>query len=236
MPGAEATPPYYIVPPCDEPVTTLYRDNDVLVVHKPPFLLSVPGRGPENRDSVFARLQQEDADVRLIHRLDLDTSGIMVFARNAAAQKAISRAFQYRQVGKRYDAVVDGQVKRDQGDIDLPLIADWPNRPRQKVCHQQGKHALTRYQVVTRHPALNCTHLALSPHTGRSHQLRIHCREIGHAILGCDLYAPEAVLARSKRLLLHASWLAFNHPRTGLWQAFHSPAPVQDWLDNLDSP
>ena len=226
---------YYIVPPCHEAVGILYQDADILLVNKPAFLLSVPGRGPENRDSVFARLQEQFPGVRLIHRLDLDTSGMMVFALTAEAQKSVSRAFQYRQVSKRYDAIVQGLLENDEGEISLPLVADWPNRPRQKVCHETGKQALTRYRVVHRNKAEGYTHLQLFPHTGRSHQLRIHCREIGHAILGCDLYAPDAVLARSPRLLLHASYLAFNHPRTGLWCEFHCPADIETWLKTVSA-
>lgn len=226
-------PAYYVVPRCDEAVQILHQDDDLLVVHKPAFLLSVPGRGPENKDSVLTRLSQQFDNIRLVHRLDLDTSGLMVFARHQGAQKMLSRAFQYRQVSKQYDAVVSGVLNEDCGSIELPLTADWQNRPRQKVCHENGKSALTRFQVVQRYIDLDCTHLRLFPHTGRSHQLRIHCREIGHAIIGCDLYAQEPVLARSPRLLLHASELAFNHPRTGLWSVYYCPATVSDWLAQL---
>lgn len=218
-------PDRYIVPECREPVTELYRDAHILVVNKPPFLLSVPGRAPENRDCVTARLKRRDPDLRLVHRLDLDTSGVMVFALTRDAQSALSRAFQQRRVAKAYQAVVDGLVREDEGEIDLPLCPDWPNRPLQKVCLETGKTALTRWRVLRRDASRNRTRLRLEPVTGRSHQLRIHCREIGHPILGCDLYAPPAVLALSNRLLLHAETLAFNHPVTGLWNRFHSPVP-----------
>ena len=216
---------YYRVPRCDDPVTIVHQDDQLLVVAKPAFLLSVPGRAPENKDCVISRLQVDFPTVRLVHRLDLDTSGLLVFALSQPAQAALSRAFQERRVHKQYDAVVAGLVAKDQGSIDLPLIADWPNRPLQKVCHAQGKHALTHYRVVQRFPEADCTHLRLTPVTGRSHQLRIHCRELGHPIIGCDLYSPPEVLARSPRLLLHACELAFNHPATGLWQVFHSHTP-----------
>lgn len=218
-------PARYIVPECREPVRVLYRDKHILVVDKPAFLLSVPGRAPENRDCVTRRLAKEHDGVRLVHRLDLDTSGIMVFALDRAAQSQLSRAFQQRQVAKEYQAVVAGQVAADDGEIDLPLSADWPNRPLQKVCYETGKAALTRFQVLHRDAARDTTRLRLRPVTGRSHQLRIHCRELGHPILGCDLYAPVPVLARSDRLLLHAHRLAFNHPNTGLWQEFEAPLP-----------
>lgn len=225
---SEALTADYIVPLCTEQVGILHEDEHLLVVHKPAFLLSVPGRSEANRDCVILRLAALYPEVRLVHRLDLDTSGLMVFARSREAQAALSRAFQQRTVSKTYDAVVDGLVTDDEGSIELPLIADWPRRPRQKVCHDTGKHALTHFRVQARYPSLHCTHLQLMPVTGRSHQLRIHCREIGHAILGCDLYAPDAICARSPRLLLHASALAFHHPANGEWYQFNSPAPFLD--------
>ncbi|WP_290525443.1 pseudouridine synthase [Alcanivorax sp.] len=220
-----ADKPYYIVPTCHERVGTIYRDDHVLLINKPAFLLSVPGRAPENKDCAVRRLAIKDPDIRLVHRLDLDTSGIMVFALTRQAQSQLSRLFQQRTVKKRYQAVVHGLVEKDQGSIELPLIADWPNRPLQKVCYETGKPALTHYQVLERDEVLNRTRLALSPVTGRSHQLRIHCRELGHPIIGCDMYAPPEIEALSPRLLLHAQWLAFNHPLTGLWQEFTSPCP-----------
>lgn len=224
-PSRAEQPERYIVPECREPVRTVYRDEHILVVDKPAFLLSVPGRAPENRDCVTRRLAREHDEVRLVHRLDLDTSGIMVFALDRAAQSQLSRAFQRRQVVKEYQAVVAGLVAADDGEIDLPLRADWPNRPLQKVCFETGKSALTRFRVLHRDTTHDTSRLRLRPVTGRSHQLRIHCRELGHPILGCDLYAPVSVLARSDRLLLHAHRLAFNHPGTGLWQEFEAPLP-----------
>ncbi|MFT0137544.1 pseudouridine synthase [Alcanivoracaceae bacterium MT1] len=203
----------------------LHRDDHLLVVNKPAFLLSVPGRAPENKDCVIRRLALDFPEIRLVHRLDLDTSGIMVFALTREAQSQLSRAFQQRRVFKEYQAVVDGLVKYGDGVVDLPLIADWPNRPLQKVCFETGKAALTHWKVLERDAVRSRTRLRLRPVTGRSHQLRIHCRELGHPILGCDLYAPEAVLAASERLLLHAHRLAFNHPHTGLWREFVSPVP-----------
>ncbi|MCK0152599.1 pseudouridine synthase [Alcanivorax sp. S6407] len=216
---------YYIVPTCHERVGILYQDADILLINKPAYLLSVPGRAPENKDCAITRLQQQFADIRLVHRLDLDTSGIMVFALSQQGQSKLSRLFQLRTVKKRYQAVVQGLVEQDSGSIELPLIADWPNRPLQKVCYETGKHALTHYEVLERDEEHNRTRVALSPVTGRSHQLRIHCRELGHPIIGCDMYAPTEVEALSPRLLLHAEWLAFNHPVTGLWNEFTSPCP-----------
>lgn len=218
-------PPRYLVPECRERIGVVHRDEDILVIHKPAFLLSVPGRAPENSDCVSRRLMRDYPDLRLVHRLDLDTSGLMVLALHRRAQSNLSRAFQKRQVEKQYQAVVAGQVAGDSGEVALPLTADWPNRPLQKVCMDTGKPALTHWRVLARYPEQNATRLALRPVTGRTHQLRIHCREIGHPILGCDLYAPSDILNQSDRLLLHAERLAFNHPRTGLWQVFDSPAP-----------
>ncbi|WP_062810535.1 pseudouridine synthase [Alcanivorax sp. NBRC 102028] len=222
--GPESSP-YYIVPFCHEQVGTIYRDEHLLLINKPAYLLSVPGRAPENKDCAIRRLQQRYPDIRLVHRLDLDTSGIMVFGLTAFAQSKLSRLFQLRTVKKRYQAIVHGLVEKNAGSIDLPLIADWPKRPLQKVCHETGKNALTHYRVLERDIPGNRTRLALSPVTGRSHQLRIHCRELGHPIIGCDMYAPAEIEALSPRLLLHAEWLAFNHPLTGLWQEFTSPCP-----------
>ena len=218
--------PWHLIPPCTEPVTTVYRDDHLWVVTKPAFLLSVPGRGPEKQDCVLRRLQAEETEVRLVHRLDLDTSGLMVFAVGKPAQSALGRAFQQRQVSKTYEAVVQGRVPEDTGEITFPLIADWANRPRQKVCHEKGKQALTRYQV--RHRLADATYVQLFPHTGRSHQLRIHCREFGHPILGCDLYAPPEVEARSARLLLHATGLSLPHPEDGRIMEFQSAAPFSE--------
>ena len=216
--------PYHLPPPCTEPLRVLYQDDWLVIVNKPAFLLSVPGRGPLKQDSVQNRLTAQFEDIRLIHRLDLDTSGLMVFARGAAAQKHLARHFQERKVSKEYRARVAGLVGPDQGEVELPIICDWENRPRQKIS-SDGKWALTRYRVLRRDPENDSTLLALEPYTGRSHQLRIHMRELGHPIIGCDLYAPEDVMARSPRLLLHACALGFHHPQTGQWQEFNCPPP-----------
>ena len=215
---------FVYAPPSEAP-TIIHADHEILVVAKPAGLLSVPGRGPDRADCLIARLRGPFPTILLVHRLDLDTSGIMVFALTRQAQSQLSRLFQQRTVKKRYQAVVHGLVEKESGSIELPLIADWPNRPLQKVCYETGKPALTHYQVLERDEVHNRTRLALSPVTGRSHQLRIHCRELGHPIIGCDMYAPPEIEALSPRLLLHAQWLAFNHPLTGLWQEFSSPCP-----------
>lgn len=192
------------------PITLLYLDARLLVADKPSGLLSVPGRGPERADCLATRVQAQCADALVVHRLDMDTSGLMLFARGAAMQRALSIAFAARQMHKRYVAVVAGLPADDAGSIALPLAADWPNRPRQQVEHAIGKPSLTHWQVLARDAAAGTTRLLLQPVTGRSHQLRVHLAAIGHPILGDDLYAPPAVLAASPRLLLHASHLAWQ--------------------------
>ena len=202
----------------------LHADDALVIINKPAFLLSVPGRGPLKQDCVLHRLAEQFDDIRLVHRLDLDTSGLMVFARGADAQKHLSRSFQQRLVKKEYRARVAGLVAADAGEVELPILTDWENRPRQKIC-AEGRWALTRYRVLSRDPDSDSSLLALEPFTGRSHQLRIHMRELGHPILGCDLYAPAEILARSPRLLLHACHLGLPHPLDDRWQSFDCPAP-----------
>lgn len=217
--------PRYVVPTCHEAVGILHEDAHLLVIEKPAFLLSQPGRGPLNSDCVIGRLQKIYTDALLVHRLDLDTSGIMVFARGREAQAHLNRQFAERQVEKEYIADVAGSVDRDQGEIDLPIAPDWDNRPRQKICADSGKKSLTRYQVLHRDRDNGFSRLLLKPLTGRSHQLRIHLMSIGHAILGCDLYAPPEVLAQSPRLRLHATRLTFYHPRDAQRVSFQSALP-----------
>ncbi|ADU14722.1 pseudouridine synthase [Asticcacaulis excentricus] len=191
-------------------MTPLYADDSVLVFDKPAGLLSVPGRLPENKDSLALRVQALWPDALIVHRLDMATSGLILMARGAEAHRSLSIAFAERQVAKRYVAVVAGEVAAEQGEVDLPLICDWPNRPRQKVDHEVGKPSLTRYAVLAREAGR--TRVALEPVTGRSHQLRLHMMALGHPILGDEFYAPDEVRALSPRLLLHAEYLAFPHP------------------------
>jgi tRNA pseudouridine32 synthase/23S rRNA pseudouridine746 synthase len=201
----------------------------LLIVDKPTLLLSVPGRHPLNHDCLLNRLSVRYPGVSAVHRLDLDTSGVMVIPRHREALSRLARQFQERRIDKSYTARVAGQVTEDIGEIDLPLVADWPNRPKQKVCFETGKQALTRWKVLSRDD--NSSLLALTPVTGRSHQLRIHMREIGHPILGCDFYAPGAVLNAAPRLLLHATSLRFAHPLSGEILTAHSPAPSAFYQD-----
>lgn len=189
-------------------------DEHFIVVNKPGGLLSVPGRGPDKQDCLSARVQSEFPDALVVHRLDMETSGLMVFARGIEAQRALGRAFEQRNVHKRYEAIVEGLVASDTGTVDLPLICDWPNRPRQMVSHELGKPSTTHYAMVARDPLLARTRVSLIPVTGRSHQLRVHMAALGHPIIGDSLYASTPP-APGERLLLHAAELAFPHPVSG---------------------
>jgi tRNA pseudouridine32 synthase/23S rRNA pseudouridine746 synthase len=205
--------PPYLVPHSREEIDVLYADRDLLLVRKPHLLLSIPGRHPLNRDCLITRLRRDYPTASIVHRLDLDTSGIMVIPLNKPTHAHISRQFQRREVDKSYHALVYGGMAQDIGEIDLPIACDWASRPRQVICRKRGKPALTRFQVLER--AGDRTRVLLQPVTGRSHQLRIHLSEIGHPVLGCDLYAHENALGMANRLMLHASALAFEHPATG---------------------
>lgn len=222
--------------PAEAAIDILHCDEALLVVRKPAGLLSVPGRGPHNADCVSARVQRRHADALIVHRLDMATSGLLLMARGSAAQRALSRSFEQRRVDKRYVAVVGGLIGADCGEIDLPLICDWPNRPRQMVDLQQGKPSLTRWQVLARDPARGTTTVQLTPVTGRSHQLRVHLQALGHPILGDELYATPDWHAASSRLLLHASRIAFDHPVSGTRMVFDDPAPFQAGPDKKSAP
>lgn len=199
-------------------------DDSFIVVDKPSGLLSVPGRGPDKQDCLSARVQREFPDALIVHRLDMETSGLMVFGRGIEAQRALGRAFEQRRVGKRYEAVVDGLLADDSGTVDLPLICDWPNRPRQMVSHELGKPSTTHYQVISRDEQTARTRVSMTPVTGRSHQLRVHMAALGHPIIGDSLYAVTAP-APGERLLLHAAELSFPHPRTGEAVTVRSAVP-----------
>lgn len=194
-------------------IEIVHEDAALIVAVKPAGLLSVPGRGPDKADCLQARLAERFGDVLTVHRLDMETSGLIVFARTAKAQAELSRAFRERSVEKRYVAVVDGVPAEAEGEIDLPLITDWPNRPRQKVDHETGKPSLTRWRMLE--AGKGRARLELEPVTGRSHQLRVHLAAIGHPILGDGLYAPDAVRAASPRMCLHACRLGLAHPDDG---------------------
>ncbi|WP_374325488.1 pseudouridine synthase [Azonexus sp.] len=210
-------------PPIEGP-SVVHVDDQLLVVDKPSGLLSVPGRGADKQDCVISRLQRNWPEAMIAHRLDMSTSGLLVVARGEAMQREMYRLFRERAVDKRYVAAVAGLIADDVGEIDLPLICDWPNRPRQMVSHELGKPSLTRFRVLSRDPARNATVVELEPLTGRSHQLRVHLAALGHPILGDDLYAGSAA-GRAARLLLHAAEIAFPHPAHGRLINFHCPAP-----------
>lgn len=212
----------------------LHADESLLVLDKPAGLLSVPGRGPENADCLSARVQTRYPDALIVHRLDMGTSGLIVMGRSASAQSALSVAFARREVHKRYQAIVAGRPDDSQAgelgwsEIRLPLIVDWPNRPRSKVCLETGKPSHTRWRLLASGPlpdGLETTRLELEPVTGRSHQLRLHLQAIGHPILGDELYADDEALAAAPRLLLHACCIELPHPVTGERLCFESPAP-----------
>lgn len=214
----------YAAPP-DLGLDLVFADAALLVVNKPAGLLSVPGRGPDKDDCLARRVQARYPDALIVHRLDMETSGLVLLARGGEMQRRLSRLFQQRQVAKGYVAVVDGTPAASAGVIDLPLLADWPNRPRQKVDRETGKPSLTRWRRLADDPARAATRLALEPETGRTHQLRVHLQALGHPILGDALYAPPAVRAKADRLLLHADFLAFAHPLGGEQLSFSSPPP-----------
>lgn len=201
----------------------LHHDDALVVADKPAGLPTVPGRPPELHDCLWQRVRDEFRDALVVHRLDMATSGLVLFARGIEVQRALSRAFAQREVDKRYEAVVAGTLAADSGEIELPLAADWPNRPRQKVDHEHGKPSLTRWRVIARESGR--TRLTLEPLTGRSHQLRVHLVAIGHPIVGDALYAPPEVARGAPRLLLHACALAFAHPKGGQRVQFASATP-----------
>jgi tRNA pseudouridine32 synthase/23S rRNA pseudouridine746 synthase len=196
-----------------------FQDEHLLIVNKPAGLLSVPGRGEDKQDCLSARIQQRFSDALVVHRLDMATSGLMVFARGEAMQRELSRMFREREVSKRYVALVAGVLENEVGEIDLPLIVDWPNRPKSKVDHELGKPSLTRYRLLGIEDG--DSRVELEPITGRTHQLRLHLASIGHPIIGDTLYDGRS----AERLMLHATRLAFDHPITSKPLYFESDAP-----------
>ncbi|MES2685614.1 MAG: RluA family pseudouridine synthase [Pseudomonadota bacterium] len=205
----------------------VHADASLLVLNKPAGLLSVPGRGADKQDCLSTRVQQHYPDALVVHRLDMATSGLLLMARSITIQRALGALFERRQVAKRYVAVVDGELKDAPdadgwGLIDLPIAVDWPRRPLRVINSENGKASQTRWRVLAHDAAANSTRLELAPLTGRSHQLRVHLRAIGHPILGDRLYGNDAVQARAPRLLLHASRLQFAHPVSAEMLAFES--------------
>jgi len=210
-------------PPLDPFLPVVHADDDLIVIDKPSGLLSVPGKDPRLSDCVASRAVVLFPDALIVHRLDKDTSGLMVLGRNKHTQGRLGFQFEHRQVQKTYQARVTGDIEGETGLIDLPIATDPERRPRQKIDHERGRAAQTRWQVLAREGT--ATRLRLFPLTGRSHQLRLHLLALGHPILGDAFYAEGDVLAAANRLQLHAEMLAFTHPRDGRACRFESPCP-----------
>lgn len=201
----------------------LYRDDDLLILNKPAGLLTVPGKGPDNQDCLIRRALGPFPNARVVHRLDQGTSGIVMFPLNYITLRTLTKQFEARGVHKRYAAVVSGLMEQDEGEVTLPLICDWPNRPLQKVCFEQGKAAHTRYRVMERDADTQTTRVLLEPVSGRTHQLRVHMLALGHPIVGDRLYAPVDIQEQAPRLLLHAQQIFFDHPITNQPVNIHCP-------------
>lgn len=201
-------------PPQEPWLDLVYRDDYIAVVNKPSGLLSVPGNQPQYYDSAMSRVKEKYGFCEPAHRLDMATSGILLFALSKAADRELKRQFREREPKKYYQALVWGHVEQDHGVVELPLICDWENRPRQKICFERGKRAVTFYDVLQRYPN-NTTRVKLTPITGRSHQLRLHMLALGHPILGDKFYAHPQAKAMSPRLCLHAESLQIQHPISG---------------------
>lgn len=208
--------------PPDGPLDILHDDHEILVVQKPSGLLSVPGRGAHLADCLLARVQAVFPQALLVHRLDRDTSGVMIFAQTPHAQRHLGLQFEKRKTKKTYVARVWGQPAEDEGIVNLPLIVDWPNRPRQMVDHENGREAITHWKVLRREG--NEARVRLTPETGRSHQLRVHMLELGHPILGDPFYATGEA-RKAERLMLHAESLRLRHPDGGKGVTFKVAAP-----------
>ena len=198
-------------------IKIIFADQSLLVVNKPAGLLAVPGRGPDKQDCLISRLLPDYPDALVVHRLDMATSGMMIFARGKLMQRLLSKLFSERSIEKCYVAVVMGKLKPEKGQVSLPIAADWLNRPLQKISLSAGKHSLTRFRLLDYIEGNSL--VELQPVTGRTHQLRVHMSAIGHPILGDTLYGNAA---NAHRLMLHASYMKFAHPLTGQSMSFVS--------------
>ncbi len=210
-------------PPTDPWLDIVYRDDHICVVNKPSGLLSVSGSQPQFYDSVMSRVKDKYGFCEPAHRLDMATSGILLFAMSKKADSELKRQFRERETEKYYQALVYGHLEQDSGIVDLPLICDWENRPRQMICFERGKSAVTKFEVLER-LSNNSTRVKLTPITGRSHQLRLHMLALGHPILGDKFYSPPQAKAMSQRLCLHAESLTIAHPITGERMQFKKEA------------
>lgn len=214
----------FVYAPPQHALCMIYEDDDLIVIDKPAGLLSVPGRLPEHHDSAYARILHDHPEAKVTHRLDMATSGLLMFAKHRTAEVAISKMFQARTVEKHYIALVQGQLE-GEGSVEVPLITDWENRPRQIVHFELGKSAKTLYQVLDYDVEQDISRVLLTPITGRSHQLRVHMQYIGHPITGDKLYHPEPTHSPLQRLALHAWDLVFQHPLQGNLLKLQSPLP-----------
>ena len=215
LPGAAYAPP-------DVPLGILHADHELLFADKPAGLLSVPGRGPGLEDCLMARLRGAYPEALLVHRLDRDTSGVMVFALTPHAQRHLGLQFERRQARKRYVARVHGRLEPREGTVDAPIAVDWPNRPRQRIDREGGREAITDWRVLRAADAES--RVRLTPRTGRSHQLRVHMQSLGHPILGDPFYA-EGPAREHPRLMLHAESLRVRHPDGGRGLTVTAPCP-----------
>ncbi len=215
----------FIAPACHEQISLLFQDEHILLINKPSGLLSLSGKNPLNKDSVHFRLVQNYPQATLAHRLDFGTSGIMLVALSKKVNAELTRQFQNRTVAKTYISILMGTVANDSGEIVAPIAKDKANFPLQKICANEGKYAASRYQVINHLQNPSRTRVAFTPSTGRTHQLRIHSREFGHPILGCDLYGSPQTHALAERLLLHADSLSFEHPVSGQRMTVQCPCP-----------
>ena len=213
----------FVYEPPKTPLDILYIDEDVLVVNKPSGLLTVPGKELKHHDSLELRVKIEYPNSFLVHRLDMDTSGVIIFALSKSTQRSLNLQFEKRIVKKLYEAIVFGNIKEDNGFIDLPLIVDWPNRPLQKIDAKEGKSALTHWQVLDREG--DVTRVALMPETGHTHQLRVRMMSLGHTILGDRFYGNVAEINLANELQLHAKDLMIIHPKNGKKITFKAPLP-----------
>lgn len=210
-------------PPVEPWLDIVYHDNHIMVVNKPSGLLSVPGNQPQYYDSAMSRIKDKYGFCEPAHRLDMATSGILLFAMSKKADSELKRQFRERQTQKHYEALVWGHLQQDQGVVNLPMICDWENRPRQRIDFQLGKSAVTKYEVLQRLPN-NSTLVKLTPITGRSHQLRLHMLALGHPILGDKFYAHPQAKHMANRLCLHAKSLTITHPISGEIMTFEREA------------
>ncbi|MFV1982098.1 MAG: RluA family pseudouridine synthase [Thiohalomonadales bacterium] len=212
-------------PPVNDGLEVIYQDEFIIVLNKPSGLLSVPGRGEDKQDCLVSRVKHEYPSALIIHRLDMSTSGIIVLALNKKVHRQVSELFAMQKIEKKYIAVVEGDIKIMKGKVNQPLICDWPNRPKQIISQNHGKPSLTYYRVIESYKDNNTCRVELTPKTGRTHQLRVHMQYLGHPILGDELYGSVIVAKKSKRLLLHATSIEFQHPVFDSELNLTSPVP-----------